>query len=98
MMQLAEHILPAEGVDLGPARVLADAAGRDVSLALESGASVTAQLALALPYRAVEGDVVLVLSKGARHYVVGVLEGSGLTQLTFRGAGADPHPDRKSVV
>ncbi len=32
-----------------------------------------------------EDDVVLVLSKGDRHYVVGVLDGSGKTALSFGG-------------
>ena len=76
---------PADGVDLGPARVTKDARGREVEVKLDSGERVNAQLALALPYAAVADDIVLVLSKGERHYVVGVLDGAGITQLQFRG-------------
>jgi hypothetical protein len=69
---------------LGPAQVI-EPAGREVELRLEGGSQVTAQLALALPYVAARGDTVVVIGKGNRHYVVGVLDGHGRTALCFRG-------------
>lgn len=86
MLQLAEQLAQAsDNLDLGHARVLADARGRLVRLRLESGEEAEAMLALAMPYAAREDDVVLVLSKGDRHYVVGLLDGAGVTDLAFRG-------------
>jgi hypothetical protein len=69
---------------LGPATMVVPGT-RDVEVRLEGGARVNAQLALALPYVPAEDDVVLVLGKDERHYVVGVLHSSGRTALTFRG-------------
>ena len=89
MSTIAQLIQPiseqsADDIYLGPARVT-QAGTREVELALESGEQVAAQLALALPYAAVEDDVVLVLGRGGRHYVIGVLDGHGKTALNFRG-------------
>ena len=69
---------------LGPAHIV-ETGLRDVTIRLESGCHVSAQLALALPYIPAEDDVVLALGKGRRHYVVGVLHSSGQTSLSFRG-------------
>ncbi len=71
-------------VQLGPAHIT-ETGARDVTIKLESGRHVTAQLAMALPYIPAVDDVVLALGKGERHYVVGVLHSSGKTALSFRG-------------
>jgi hypothetical protein len=44
-----------------------------------------AQLALAFPYQPAANDIVLVAGQEERWYVIGVLKGSGLTQLTVPG-------------
>lgn len=75
---------PAEADHLGPACVLRAGDG-EVHVRLEGGADVTAQLALALPYVPAEGDVVLVIGKHGRCYVIGVIHGRGHTSLSFRG-------------
>ena len=75
---------PADGVYLGPAHVMRSG-NREVRVRLETGDVVDAQLAMALPYISVEGDVVLVTGRDERHYVLGVLSGSGQTALHFRG-------------
>lgn len=74
-----------DGLYLGPATVTVASTLREVEVKLEGGTTALATLALALPYQAVEGDVVLVLGKDNRHWVVGVLHGQGKTSLTFRG-------------
>ena len=38
-----------------------------------------------MPYAPVRGDVLLVIGKGATHYAIGVLVGSGRTALSFQG-------------
>lgn len=85
MSNLAE-LLPsqADNLHLGPATIVRPAE-RDVTVRLEDGRRAEAQLALALPYVPAENDVVLVLGKDSRFYVVGVLAASGQTSLTFRG-------------
>ncbi|MBI4699557.1 MAG: DUF3540 domain-containing protein [Deltaproteobacteria bacterium] len=45
------------------------------------GATVSARLALPLPYRPVEGDRLLVASAGPEHYVVGVVHAAGAPAL-----------------
>ncbi len=69
---------------LGPAQII-EPGSRDVELRLEGGHRVSAQLAMALPYVAARGDTVVVIGKGNRYYVVGVLDGHGRTALCFRG-------------
>lgn len=69
---------------LGPARVVEASVG-GLRVELEDGASVTATLALAFPYEAVAGDVVLVIGKRDRHYVIGVLHGTGRSVLALQG-------------
>jgi hypothetical protein len=56
-----------------------------VTVVLPDGAEVTAELALALPYAACEGDVLLILGDGAECFVVGVLSGRGKTSLELQG-------------
>jgi len=71
-------------IHLGPATIVRPAA-RDVTLRLEDGRRVEGQLALAIPYVPALNDVVLALGKEDRFYVVGVLDASGQTSLSFRG-------------
>jgi hypothetical protein len=69
---------------LGPARV--DAVAPDeVTVMLPEGDVVTAGLAFTLPYTPAVGDVLLVIGKGARFYAIGVIRGSGQTNLSFQG-------------
>ena len=86
MSNVAELLINQDAAELylGPATVV-QAGVRDVTVRLENGHTVTAELALALPYVPAIDDVVLALGKDARHYVVGVLHGSGETSLNFRG-------------
>lgn len=69
---------------LGPAHVLS-VAGRELSLELPSGEIVAATLAVAFPYEAVTGDVLLVIARGQSYYGIGVLHGTGSTRLAFPG-------------
>jgi hypothetical protein len=81
-------VLPAEsapaGDYLGPAAVL-DVRPGAVQVELRGGTVVTARMALAFPYEPAPGDTLLVIGKGADHYVIGVLHGSGRTSLTMVG-------------
>ncbi|MFO0550166.1 MAG: DUF3540 domain-containing protein [Polyangiaceae bacterium] len=75
---------PREADYLGPATVVATAPS-SLEVRLPSGEVATAELALAFPYRASEGDVVLVIGRGQAHYVIGVMRGAGETSLHFQG-------------
>jgi hypothetical protein len=77
---------PAARADeyLGPAHVVS-ASGRELSLELPSGQVVAATLAVAFPYEAVTGDVLLVIARGESYYGIGVLHGTGSTRLAFPG-------------
>ena len=77
---------PAARADeyLGPAHVIS-ASGRELSLELPSGQIVAATLAVAFPYEAVTGDVLLVIARGESYYGIGVLHGTGTTRLAFPG-------------
>ncbi len=61
---------------LGPARVIAVKTGA-VLVELEDGAEVSAVLALAFPCAPAPGDVVLAIGRADRHYVIGVIHGTG---------------------
>jgi hypothetical protein len=56
-----------------------------VTVALPGGAEVSAEMALALPYAACAGDVLLVVGEGSEHFVIGVLAGRGKTSLELQG-------------
>lgn len=73
------------GLRLGPATV-SRASGRRVLVRRAGGeADEWAELALALPYQPVAGDVVLVVAQEERAYVIGVLQGRGPSVLAFPG-------------
>jgi hypothetical protein len=76
---------PRESDYLGPATVVA-ARGSAVDVELPGGDVAQARLALAYPYQPVAGDVLLVIGRGDACYVIGVLEGTGATVLSFPGA------------
>jgi hypothetical protein len=57
----------------------------EVEVRLEGGALAHAQIALGYPYEAKEGDVVLVIGEAGRHYVIGVLHGTGRSVLELPG-------------
>ena len=59
--------------------------GARVTVALAGGTEVSAELALALPYAACEGDVLLVIGDGGEFFVIGVLAGRGKTSLELSG-------------
>jgi hypothetical protein len=69
---------------LGPA-VVVSAGPSVVTVALADGREVRATMALALPYAAEPGDVLLVIGQGAEHYVIGVLSGKGKTAVELQG-------------
>jgi hypothetical protein len=69
---------------LGPATVVA-AEGPRPTVELTDGTIVVAELALQLPYEPALGDSLLVVGRGANHYVIGVLHGTGRTALTLQG-------------
>jgi len=69
---------------LGPGQVVVVSA-HDVVVCLEDGETTRAGLAFTLPYEPAVGDVLLVLGKGSRHYAIGVIRGSGQTDLAFQG-------------
>jgi hypothetical protein len=69
---------------LGPA-VVTGVEGSTVTVCLEPGLEVRALLALALPYAAVEGDVLLVIGRRELHYAIGVLSGRGKTEIALHG-------------
>ncbi len=77
-------MLVEQSTYLGPARVL-EAAGRRVRLALHES-EPWATLALAYPYQPVAGDVVLTAGDGDAYWVIGVLQGTGLTTFVAPGS------------
>jgi hypothetical protein len=70
---------------LGPAVVVACEEPATVVVAPPGGSTVRAEMALALPYRACVGDVLLVIGRRDAWYVIGVLEGRGKTELSVQG-------------
>ncbi len=52
---------------------------------LPTGETVSPKLALAFPFTPAVGDTLLVIGQGERHYVIGVIESTGRTELRFRG-------------
>jgi Protein of unknown function (DUF3540) len=60
--------------------------GHDVYVDLPGGsAAVRAELALAFPYEPAAGDMLLVIGRGAAHYVIGVLHGTGRSLFALPG-------------
>jgi hypothetical protein len=72
------------GTWLRPAAVVAVAAD---SLTVDAGdrGTVTARMAMPIPYAAAIGDELLVLGEGEHAYVVGVLRGAGTMRLELEG-------------
>ncbi|EYF08876.1 DUF3540 domain-containing protein [Chondromyces apiculatus] len=69
---------------LGPADVVA-AHPHALDIRMPSGVEARARLALAFPYEAVPGDVVLAIGNPDGCYVIGVLSGQGRTVLELHG-------------
>jgi hypothetical protein len=61
------------------------ASGSGVTVALDDGRQVNATFALALPYAACEGDLLLVMSDDSESFVIGVIAGRGKTSLELQG-------------
>lgn len=77
--------LPVASSDyLGPADVL-EVSGAVVTARLSDGRAVPATLALTVPYEPSPGDVLLVIGRGAGHWVIGVIRGHGQTTLRLPG-------------
>jgi Protein of unknown function (DUF3540) len=72
---------------LGPAEVIAvEPTAVTVELPDEQAmCAVRAELAFALPYAPVVGDLLLVIAKDDACYAIGVLRGSGKTSLSLQG-------------
>lgn len=71
----ADYLGPAELVESGPVKVR-----------VRVGDTITeAQLALAFAYEPAVGDLLLVVAKQGRAYVIGVLEGRGRARLAIAG-------------
>ncbi len=75
---------PVASPELGPAFVVSVGPGF-LMVRLDDDREVRARLALAQPYEAREGDEVLVIGRGASHYVIGVLHGTGRSTLELPG-------------
>ena len=71
-----EYLGPAEVVKVEPHRV---------TVTLGEGSTVVAGLAFSMPYSPVAGDTLLVIGRGSAHYAIGVIRGTGRTDLTFQG-------------
>jgi len=88
MTSAARKIRPLEAPRpddyLGPGHVIA-VAPHEVEVEIGEGLRVSARMALAFPYAPEPGDVLLVIGKGADHYVIGVLHGTGRAALSFQG-------------
>ena len=89
MTSRAANILPQKaprtGDFLGPGRVV-EVGPCEVTVEIRTGERVTAQMALSIPYAPNPGDILLVIGKDEDHYVIGVLHGTGKTELSFKGA------------
>jgi hypothetical protein len=83
--KIHELPVPRSGDYLGPARVVA-VMPHEVEVEIRSGQRARARMALSIPYEPSVGDMLLVIGKDDEHYVIGVLQGSGRTSLSFQGA------------
>lgn len=71
---------------LEPAEALTGVESGRLEVCLRSGLRASARLALAMPYRPVPGDELLVIGNDVDDlYIIGVLCGVGLTKLTVPG-------------
>jgi len=72
---LADYLGPAELVETGPVVVRVRV----------GGVATSAQLALAFAYEPALGDILLVVAKHGKAYVIGVLHGRGSAKLAIAG-------------
>lgn len=80
-----DALLERPGEYLGPARVVA-VEGPMITVELPgSEGTVVVEPAFVLPYAPAVGDSLLVIGRGARHYAIGVLHGTGTTTLSLQG-------------
>lgn len=78
--------IPGEGgTHLGPARVAAVDGRRVVVNPAAGGGTVSARVALAQSYAPAVGDEVLVIGLAGEWYVIGLLEGKGVTTFVAPG-------------
>jgi hypothetical protein len=75
-MEVEEYLGPAEVVEVRASAVV---------VSLPGGARARAELAFAMPYAPALQDLLLVIGRGEAHYAIGVLRGSGRTDLSFQG-------------
>jgi Protein of unknown function (DUF3540) len=69
---------------LGPAEVTAVFA-HEVVVSLPDGGVTRVKLAFSMPYTPAFGDILLIIGKDSAHYAIGVIRGSGRTDLSFQG-------------
>jgi hypothetical protein len=74
----------ARATFLGPCEVVA-AVASTVRVRMPDGKEEAAELALAFPYKAVKGDLLLVIGGATGHWVIGVIKGQGKASLEFQG-------------
>src|SRR4051812_15908064 len=78
------HLAPELRDYLGAAEVTA-VQPTSVTVELPGAGAMHAELAFALPYAPVVGDLLLVIAKGEACFAIGVLRGSGKTSLSLQG-------------
>lgn len=78
--------LPA-GARIGPAHVIEVEGEGPLRVLLSSGERVEVIWALPYRYQACPGDLLLVVSRGERHYALNVLQGRGRSVLAVAGDG-----------
>ncbi len=74
--EIEDYLGPAEVTDVEPTAVTVE---------LPGSGPMRAELAFALPYAPVLGDLLLVIARGDACYAIGVLRGSGKTSLRLQG-------------
>jgi len=80
----AFDVVTDEATYLGPV-VVVEATPARLEVEVPDGGTVGAEMALAFPYEARVGDVVLAIGRAGRYYVIGVLAGTGRTVLSLQG-------------
>lgn len=83
--KIYELPIPKPNGFLGPGHVV-DVFPHAVDVEIRGGERVRAQMATSVPYAPALDDVLLVIGAGDEHYVIGVLRGTGKTELAFEGA------------
>jgi hypothetical protein len=75
--QASDYLGPGHVVGIEP---------HEVEVEIRGGERARATMALSIPYSPAIGDTLLVIGKNGDHYVIGVIHGTGATDLSFQGA------------